>query len=123
MVKLFENNTQKDPVITFILGNGFDLSLHMETSYSHVYNTYVDTPSSSAVIATFKNELKKRKPFDKWSDFEMGMAEYAESLSSEEELIECVRDFKQHMVSHLINEDQQLERIIQGGFYNSQLVK
>lgn len=123
MVKLFENNTQKDPVITFILGNGFDLSLHMETSYSHVYNTYVDTPSSSEVIVAFKNELKKRKPFDKWSDFEMGMAEYAESLSSEEELIECVRDFKQHMVSHLINEDQQLERIIQGGFYNSQLVK
>ena len=96
MVKLFENNTQKDSVITFILGNGFDLSLHMETSYSDVYNTYVDTPSSSEVIVAFKNELKKRKPFDKWSDFEMGMAEYAESLSSEEELIECVRDFKQH---------------------------
>ena len=123
MAKLFENNAQKEPVITFILGNGFDLSLHMKTSYSHVYSTYVETPSSSNVIAVFKNELKNRKPFDKWSDFEIGMAEYAKSLSSEEELVECVRDFKQHMVSHLRSEDQQLERLIQGGFYNSQLVK
>lgn len=123
MAKLFENNIQKEPVITFILGNGFDLSLHMETSYSHVYSTYVDTPSSSDVIAAFKNELKNRKPFDRWSDFEMGMAEYAESLSSEEELVECVRDFKQHMVWHLRNEDHQLERIIQSGFYDSQLIK
>lgn len=123
MSKLFENNTQKEPVITFILGNGFDLSLHVKTSYSHVYSTYVDTPSSSDVIVAFKNELRNRTPFDKWSDFEMGMAEYAESLSSEEELVECVRDFKQHLVSHLTNEDKQLESVIQGGFYNSRLIK
>ena len=123
MVKLFENNTQKEPVITFILGNGFDLSLHMETSYSHIYSTYVDTTSSSDVIAAFKNELKNHAPFDKWSDFEMGMAEYAETLSSEEELVECVRDFKRHMVEHLTKEDKQLESHIQGGFYNNQLLK
>ena len=47
MPRLFENNTQKEPVVTFILGNGFDLSLHMETSYSDVYRTYVDTDSSA----------------------------------------------------------------------------
>ena len=123
MQKFFENNTEKEPVITFILGNGFDLSLHMETSYSHIYSTYVDTPSSSDTIAAFKNELRNRAPFDKWSDFEMGMAEYAESLSSEDELVECVRDFKQHMVEHLRKEDKQLEGLIQSGFYNPQLVK
>lgn len=123
MPKFFENNTQKEPVITFILGNGFDLSLHMETSYLHIYRTYVGTPSSSDTIATFKNELRNLKPFDKWSDFEMGMAEYAESLSSEEEFVECVRDFKRHMVEHLQKEDKQLDDLIQSGFYNSQLVK
>ena len=85
MKKIFENSTQREPVITFILGNGFDLSLHMKTGYSHVYSTYVDTPSSSYTIAAFKSELRNRTPFDKWSDFEMGMAEYAQSLSSEEE--------------------------------------
>lgn len=123
MQKILENNIQKEPVITFILGNGFDLSLHMETSYSHIYRTYVDAPSSSNTIAAFKNELKCRTPFDKWSDFEMGMAEYAASLPSEEEFIECVRDFKQHMIEHLRKEDQQLDQLIQGGFYNDQLAK
>lgn len=123
MEKFFENNIQKEPVITFILGNGFDLCLHMKTSYADVYSTYVDTPSSSKVIAAFKKELKNRKPFDRWSDFEMGMAEYAETLESEEELVECVRDFKQHMVEHLRAEDKQLEGLIQSGFYDRQLVK
>lgn len=122
MIKFHENNTQKEPAITFILGNGFDLSLHIKTSYEHVYNTYIDTPSSTDVIVSFKNELKKRKPFDKWSDFEMGMAEYAGTLSSEEEFIECIRDFKRHMVEHLRKEDKQLESLVQGGFYNSQIV-
>lgn len=123
MKKFSESNSPKAPVITFILGNGFDLSLHMETSYSHIYSTYVETPSSSETIAAFKSELKKRKPFDKWSDFEMGMAKYAESLSSEDELIECLRDFKQHMIAHLKKEDQQLDQLIQGGFYNNQVAK
>lgn len=123
MPRLFENNTQKEPVVTFILGNGFDLSLHMETSYSDVYRTYVDTDSSSDTIATFKKELRNRTPFDKWSDFEMGMAQYAGTLSSEAELIECVRDFKRHMIEHLKKEDQQLDQLIQGGFYNDQLAK
>ena len=116
MQKFLEKNAEKEPVITFILGNGFDLSLHMETSYSDVYRTYVDTDSSSDTIATFKKELRNRTPFDKWADFEMGMAEYAESLSSEDELIECVRDFKQHMVEHLRKEDKQLESLVQSGF-------
>lgn len=123
MRKFFENNIQKEPTITFILGNGFDLSLHMETSYSHIYRSYVDTPSSTNVISAFKNELRNRKPFDKWSDFEIGMAEYAECLANEDELIECVRDFKQHMVEHLRKEDKQLEDLVQSGFYDSQIVQ
>lgn len=57
MAKLFENNMEKEPVITFILGNGFDLSLHMETSYSHIYSTYVDTPSSTNVMEAIKVEM------------------------------------------------------------------
>ena len=123
MIKFAENNTKKEPRITFLLGNGFDLSLHMKTSYEDVYNTYVDAPSITQVIESFKSELKRRKPFDKWSDFEMGMAEYAETLSSEEEFIECIRDFKRHMVEHLRKEDKRLESLVQSGFYNSQIVK
>ena len=122
-MKLFENTTQKEPAITFILGNGFDRSLYMKTAYEHVYDTYVDTPSRTNVIDTFKSELRKRKKYGKWSDFEMGMAEYAKTLLSEDKFVECVRDFKQHMVEHLRKEEKQLESLVQSGFYDSQIIR
>lgn len=123
MPKILKNDMEKEPVITFILGNGFDLSLHMETSYSHVYKTYLDTPSSSNTITNFKNELRNRTPFDKWADFETGMAEYAGTLSSEEEFVECVRDFKRHMAKHIRQEDERLKNIVSDRNYYPQIIK
>lgn len=98
--------------VTFILGNGFDLGLGLRTSYNDVYESYVKYKSDdNANIRRFKAELSNRKPYDKWSDFEMGMAEYAKELSSEEEFIECIRDFKQHMVEHLREENETIIKI------------
>lgn len=97
---------------TFIIGNGFDINLGMKTKYSDMYEGYIKTPSQTKVIESFKNELRNQQPFDKWSDFEMAMAEYAKTLSSEKELIECVRDFKSYMVNHLNNEYLKLEQMI-----------
>ena len=78
--------------ITFIIGNGFDINLGMKTKYSDMYEGYIKTPPQTKVIESFKNELRNQQPFDKWSDFEMAMAEYAKTLSSEKELIECVHN-------------------------------
>lgn len=82
-------NTSYDSVL--ILGNGFDKNCGLKTSYTDVYQEYVTTPSSSATIQKFKNEIQN--DFENWSDFEIGMAKYAQSLSSEAEIIECVTDF------------------------------
>lgn len=94
--------------ILFIFGNGFDLSLNMKTSYYDVYETYVQNPSNSATIEAFKRDLANRKPFDKWADFETGMAQYARALSSEDEFIECIRDFKEHLANHLQEENDKI---------------
>lgn len=99
------------PKVTFILGNGFDLGVGLKTSYSDMYDSYVNKTSHSTTIFNFKHQLAIRKPYDKWSDFEMAMAEYAEVLSSEKELIECVRDFKQHMVEHLRAENEKITKL------------
>lgn len=99
--------------VTFILGNGFDLGLGLRTSYNDVYESYVKYKSDdNANIRRFKAELSNRKPYDKWSDFEMGMAEYAKELSSEEEFIECVRDFKKHIVDYLSKINDTITKII-----------
>lgn len=76
---------------------------------------YVKDMQGTDAIKAFKTNLSQREPFDKWSDFEMGMAEYANTLSSESELIECVRDFKTHMVNHLKNENQKMIEVIKEG--------
>ena len=92
--------------ITFIIGNGFDINLGMKTQYANVYDGYIATPSSNDNIAAFKNSLKADRMcrYKLWSDFEMGMGEFAQSFESENAFIECVRDFKAYMVQHLRNE-------------------
>ena len=120
----FENNTtpEESPIL-FIIGNGFDLGLNMKTRYEDVYATYITTPSKSDTITAFKNALPKEAPYEKWSDFEMGMAEYSKTLSSEDELIECVRDFKSHMVKHLQNENKKMLSVVCNPDYFDGLVK
>ena len=113
---------QNGSPVLFIIGNGFDLGLNMKTKYEDVYESYVKTSSNSDVIRTFKRALQKRTPYDKWSDFEMGMAEYAKTLTNEAELIECVRDFKRHMVEHLRDENQRVIELIRNSDYSDGLL-
>ena len=115
-------NKSETKSVLFIIGNGFDLGLNMKTSYEDVYNKYIVTPSKSIVISKFKNELSKRKPYDKWSDFEMGMAEYAETLELEDELIECVRDFRGCMVNHLQGEFDKINELCKDDGYANRLI-
>lgn len=119
-VKVVEQfaNKKKDPVlITFLLGNGFDLNLGMKTEYKDVYDQYIKEETASEVIKKFKESLKndKKHKYKNWSDFEIGMANYAKTLSSENELIECVRDFKTCMVKHLRKEEKKAQN-----FFNNE---
>ena len=117
------NSSNQSSPVTFIIGNGFDIGLGMKTKYSDIYDEYIKTPSPTAVIKAFKDDLSRRTPYDKWSDFEMGMAEYAKTLSSEDELIECVRNFKGHMVRHLQTENQRMVDLIRDKAYIPHLMQ
>lgn len=115
----------KECKITFIIGNGFDLGLGMKTKYTDVYDGYIKSPSSSDVIARFKKELESKAAnnYEKWSDFEMGMAYYAQTLKTEDDLVECIRDFKGYMVDHLRCENQEIIGLIRDDDYASRLIK
>ncbi len=95
--------------ITFLIGNGFDLSCGLRTSYADVYEKYVTTPSATAVIEGFKRDLELAKEecnWGTWADFELGMASYAQTFSNEKEFIECIVDFKKFLKSHLAHEEE-----------------
>lgn len=94
--------------ITFIIGNGFDLNLQMKTRYADIYESYVTSPSRTSVIAEFKKDLGNYSQCNKWADFEMGMAEYARTLPDENSFVECIRDFKKHMVDYLEVENERI---------------
>lgn len=92
--------------ITFMIGNGFDLSCGVPTRYIDMYKGYVDTPSSSKVIEKFKFDLKANdedKQYKHWADFEMGMADYAHTFSCEDDFVSCIRDFKRYLVEYLLD--------------------
>lgn len=83
-----------------IIGNGFDLNCGLKTRYKDVYPEYSKSKSDSELISDFKKNINDN--FENWSDFEMGMAEYACCLNSEDELIACVNDFNHFLNSYLM---------------------
>ncbi len=91
---------------TVILGNGFDLACGLRTKFIHMYLDYVEQPSANEIIKAFKQNIKEDKEmhFENWSDFEIGMAKYVKKLNNENELKECLKDFKSYMVNYLRNE-------------------
>lgn len=94
--------------LTFLIGNGFDLSCGLKSSYADVYEEYIKVESRTEVIKKFKQDLianKTKEKWGNWSDFEMGMAAYAKNFNSEKELIECVSDFKMFLEKHLLKEE------------------
>lgn len=93
--------------VTFLIGNGFDLNLGMKTRYTDMYDSYIKSKSKSTVIDKFKKDLQKEEHnhYQNWSDFEMGMARYAENYTNENDFIECIWDFKAHMVEWIKSEE------------------
>lgn len=88
----------------FLIGNGFDLNCGMNTRFSDVYKEYVNSDSKSPIIEAFKREISS--DMDRWSGFEMEMCEYAQSLNTEKEFVECVRDFSVYMREYLGREQR-----------------
>ena len=88
----------------FLIGNGFDLNCGMNTRFSDVYKEYVNSDSKSPIIEAFKREISL--DIDRWGDFEMEMCDYAQSLKTEKEFVECVRDFSVYMREYLDREQK-----------------
>lgn len=89
--------------ITFLIGNGFDLNCGLHTKFTDMYPEYLDTESHSIAIAEFKRNIREDKDmhYEKWSDFEMGIANYASKVKSENDILDCLEDFTEFLVDYL----------------------
>lgn len=75
--------------ITFLVGNGFDLSLGYKTSYKDFYEYYLQQPNDPVydeAISRLKRciEEDRKKGLEKWSDFEKGLGEFTVDFGLDE---------------------------------------
>lgn len=94
--------------ITFLVGNGFDLSLGYATSYESFYKYYLDQPNDpkyDEAISRLKLDIEEDRVKGKknWSDFEIGLGQFTKHFRQDETtmFVDAYRDAHQHMLKYL----------------------
>lgn len=91
--------------ITFLVGNGFDISAGIDTSYKNFYQWYLNIPSDNGIIEQFKDEIKNdlSNGGQNWSDFEIGLGKFTSHsmLKSAEDFNTCYDDAYEKMIVFL----------------------
>ena len=101
--------------IVFLIGNGFDISLGLKTSYRDFAKYYVQEPSFHPSIEKLKKEIEKslkeeNKDDNKWSDFELAFGEYTKKLSGEQEFDIVYDDILMMLQAYLLEEKKRFDK-------------
>ena len=65
--------------VTFLIGNGFDINLGLNTRYKDFIDVYKKpNENDDVVIKTFKNHLVENK--ENWSDAELAFGKFKDKL-------------------------------------------
>lgn len=95
-------------IISFLVGNGFDIASGVRTSYSSFYDWYCKQPHENLHIYTFKKEIQNDidNGGENWADFEMGLGKYTAKFSAEtvDDFIECYEDAQRGIIEYLEKE-------------------
>lgn len=91
--------------ITFLVGNGFDISAGIDTSYASFYNWYLAQPSRTPSIQHLKDNIKNDIVGEgkNWSDFEIGLGQYTSHFTLEniDDFFTCYEDAHEQMLAYL----------------------
>lgn len=103
--------------ITFLIGNGFDIGLGLNTRYENFYEEYTNIKSTdNKNINSFKTMLRNRnldnqKRIIDWSDFEKAFGQHSQdfTINQKSDYIERFEDFVVNFNSYLENEEKRLD--------------
>ena len=97
--------------ITFLIGNGFDLNLGLDTRYEDFLKGYVFTPSIDSVIDSFKKHILADHAT--WASAEEAFGEYTKEYrglkSGAECFCDCHEDFCENLAEYLQSEESWLQ--------------
>lgn len=84
--------------VTYLIGNGFDISVGLNTSYSDFYRYIFNKYENN------KNDILKRieNDSDLWSNLELGLGEYTKYIGNDDEKLEKFFDDKFDIDSKLM---------------------
>lgn len=85
--------------IVYLIGNGFDINLGMETGYKAFYNQYCTKDNNDYIIQEFKQSIKTNK--DLWSDLETELGKYIDNLDKSSELDKIHGDLVDELAEYL----------------------
>ena len=60
--------------VTFLIGNGFDLNLKLNTRYSDFYKYYIENDPKDLLSKSIKDD------YEMWSDLEVGLGEFLSNI-------------------------------------------
>ncbi len=93
--------------ILYIIGNGFDLNLELETSYNNFYNYYKTVETENINVQKLKNNISKT--YESWADLELALGNYTQHLEKIEELDDILYDVGEKLAKYLHLEETKLE--------------
>lgn len=85
--------------ITYIIGNGFDLCLGLNTRYSDFYDYYQNQPSPSEEVKQLKATIDKNK--ENWVDLELALGEYTSNFKDSNSATKVMKDLCDHLTEYL----------------------
>lgn len=80
--------------IVYLIGNGFDRNLDINTDYPSFYNYYITQNSSSSAITALKNEI--HSDYKNWADLEEALGKYLKNVDAKaihKDLLEHLQEF------------------------------
>lgn len=100
--------------ITFLVGNGFDISCGLKVSYSSFYKWYLkQRKSEKEHINKFREEIAEdiAQGKENWSDFELGFGKYTShfTINTVNDFIDCYEDAHQNLMKYLQTEEDKFD--------------
>lgn len=99
--------------ITFLIGNGFDLNVGLNTRYADFYKYYIDKNNDDLLAKEIKENIND------WADLELALGKYTEKVKNKEEfwksekiLENCLVDFLEEQMNRINIKNERKRRDI-----------